>query len=430
MRAGTYRSNGKIEVFMNKINSTGIVQKYVKTKIVLKILGLSLLVTTFAQAMNYKPIEYYGFLSAVQHGKYEEVKRLLARYDSLKNEQDRDGDSALMLAVREGHAQIVKLLLDAGANVNHGNNEGRTALMYASKYAYRDKDLTILPMLIARGADVNQANKFGGTPLSGAVCNGRKAYVEKLIEAKANVNHRDPRGITPLIDAAMNGECEIAQTLIDAKADVHLVVNMGSQDDRDDRTALSIASKAKYQELSELLLKEIVRERVNILKAGIQALLIYLKSKAKALGNESGAPEIYKNAKVLFYPFFQESIEDIYLEEIIKVENTKMQEAFGAKYLPIFANKYKQFLRAVCTGDEQTVKELLATIPVDLNINQRGSTPLMFAAQNGKETIVKILLDANANPNLRNAYSESALDFAQGSGHTDIAQILKEAKKK
>ena len=53
-----------------------------------------------------------------------------------------------------------------------------------------------------------------------------------------------------------------------------------------------------------------------------------------------------------------------------------------------------------------------------------GSTPLMMAAHYGTPSAVKLLLEAGADPLLRNEQGLSAIDFAQRANRADSAEII------
>ena len=70
-----------------------------------------------------------------------EIVRLLIAHGADVNAQSREGKSALMFACDEDNLEVVKILLEAGANVNFKNSDGETALNLASneeikKFAY------------------------------------------------------------------------------------------------------------------------------------------------------------------------------------------------------------------------------------------------------------------------------------------------------
>ena len=54
------------------------------------------------------------------------------------NEKDKDGNTALILASSNGNVEVVKYLIDSGANVNIKNNECKTALDLAEENGYEE----------------------------------------------------------------------------------------------------------------------------------------------------------------------------------------------------------------------------------------------------------------------------------------------------
>ncbi len=67
-----------------------------------------------------------------------------------------DGSTALMLAANSGNAEIVRLLIERGANINASENKkGQTALMWAAAEGHSE----IVSLLIERGADAKAVSK-------------------------------------------------------------------------------------------------------------------------------------------------------------------------------------------------------------------------------------------------------------------------------
>src|SRR5262249_55214412 len=112
---------------------------------------------------------------------------------------------------------VVRLLLDRGANPNHADNAGATALMWAIP------DEAKVRLLLAKGAQVNVASKTTGrTPL--LIASGRPgaAGVVRLLLAKgADPRARDSKGETTVFRAALSGDPEILRALLDQGADVN-----------------------------------------------------------------------------------------------------------------------------------------------------------------------------------------------------------------
>lgn len=88
--------------------------------------------------------------------------------------------SVLHAAVRSGNAELVKLVLDAGAGVNNVESLGETPLHVAAENDY----VEVARLLLAAGADINTRRIFDETPLDVAVRVGAKG-VQDLLKAKS-----------------------------------------------------------------------------------------------------------------------------------------------------------------------------------------------------------------------------------------------------
>ena len=106
----------------------------------------------------------------------EMLKILLDGGASAKNITSRYDGTALIAAAHLGHAEAIKLLVDAKAPLNHVNNLGWTALMEAIVLGNGGLNHTAtVRALVEAGADVDVADKQGATPLQHA---RRRGYVE------------------------------------------------------------------------------------------------------------------------------------------------------------------------------------------------------------------------------------------------------------
>ncbi len=146
-----------------------------------------------------------ALLNAAKDG-YPTLVKLLLDAGANINHQDKDGQTALMWATLYEHTEVVKLLLDAGANVNHQNKDGQTVLVVATGNVHSPIImLNIVKMLLVAGADPNIPGNTGTTPLRLAVMYKHIKFVKLLLDAKANVNHqRTKDGNTALIIASGN----------------------------------------------------------------------------------------------------------------------------------------------------------------------------------------------------------------------------------
>ena len=122
--------------------------------------------------------------------------------------------SPLDLGARSGHAEVVELLLKAGADVNARNTRGDTPLCGAA--GLRAKTVAIL---LKAGAEVNP-NGAPSSPLHLAALRGNAEVVALLLTAGAEVKAKTSDGFTPLHAALRGGNAEVVAMLLNAGAEV------------------------------------------------------------------------------------------------------------------------------------------------------------------------------------------------------------------
>ncbi|MCM8525131.1 MAG: ankyrin repeat domain-containing protein [Lentisphaeraceae bacterium] len=126
--------------------------------------------------------------------------------------------SPLQVASSRGFHKTVKLLLDAGADVNYVSND-RSVLMSGIE----SEDQETVRLLIEAGADVNYINNLASYPLADAIYYGNLDTVKLLVENGADVNLTNEHQFTPLIAACNRGYFDIARYLINNGANVNVV---------------------------------------------------------------------------------------------------------------------------------------------------------------------------------------------------------------
>lgn len=114
------------------------------------------------------------------------------------NIQGNYGNTALMKASREGKFEIVKELLDAGADIALKNADGNTALWLACF----SENSSIVEILIDAGIEIDTLNINGVTPLMYAASSGKENMVTLLLNAGADVSIKNPDDFTALDLAA------------------------------------------------------------------------------------------------------------------------------------------------------------------------------------------------------------------------------------
>uniref|UniRef100_A0AAY5EMW6 Uncharacterized protein n=1 Tax=Electrophorus electricus TaxID=8005 RepID=A0AAY5EMW6_ELEEL len=123
---------------------------------------------------------------------------------ALTEHADSEGWTALRSAAWGGHKESVKVLLEAGAEVDGCDADGRTALRAASWGGHEE----ILLTLIAHGAEVDRVDYEGRTPLIAAAYMGHKEVVELLLRRGAYTDVRDVEGRPLLYLLVLEGDLD------------------------------------------------------------------------------------------------------------------------------------------------------------------------------------------------------------------------------
>lgn len=126
---------------------------------------------------------------------FPEIRRSSGIRVPAVNARNRAGETALHLASAVGSTDLVRILLDAGANVNALTEvERRTPLHLACLCDHAD----VLKLLLnCATAELNSKDRYGDTPLHLAVKNGNAQLVRLLVRHGAKTEIRNLRGITP-----------------------------------------------------------------------------------------------------------------------------------------------------------------------------------------------------------------------------------------
>jgi ankyrin repeat protein len=145
-------------------------------------------------------------LQAAMQQCHVEIVRFLLDHGANANELTRDGKSLLHWAVATGNAEIVRMLLEAGAEVNAGDWENQTPLMRAS----HSGNLEMVTLLLDYGADINahtanvHPEYYGGaTALIEAIKEEHLDVVRLLLDRGADVNAQGAAGTSALDWATM-----------------------------------------------------------------------------------------------------------------------------------------------------------------------------------------------------------------------------------
>ncbi|XP_076298619.1 E3 ubiquitin-protein ligase mind bomb 1 isoform X3 [Lasioglossum baleicum] len=133
------------------------------------------------------------------------------------------GHTALQAASQNGHSEVIKILLRYKSDVEIEDKDGDRAVHYA---AFGDES-GVMALLAGAGADLNARNKRRQTALHMAVNKGHAGAVRTLLELGCHPSLQDSEGDTPLHDAISKKRDDILALLLDHAADITLTNNNG-----------------------------------------------------------------------------------------------------------------------------------------------------------------------------------------------------------
>lgn len=234
----------------------------------------------FAMSRSSAPLSERELMAAASRGDtaliaagragHIEVVDYLLQHDAKFDVANRQGEVVLFIAAAQGDQVLVKKLLDHGADANsleQGNRASHLSLARSAMgrdsvliRAAQQGHLEVVRLLLGAGADVNHRGFMGRTALYSAVENGRMGVAGVLLEQGANAGQASMAGITPVMEAAKSGNPRLIQALLDKGADINIIERpeLGYASDTDGSagmTALMFAARGGHQAAVELLLK-------------------------------------------------------------------------------------------------------------------------------------------------------------------------------
>ncbi|KAL2817567.1 hypothetical protein BJX63DRAFT_102185 [Aspergillus granulosus] len=154
--------------------------------------------------------------SACVSGHLEVVKFLLDRGADVNVPTD-DYGSPLLAAAVNWWPEIIRLLLEQGADPNVISHVWISPLQLVSS-----SEIELVQLMVSKGANVNGPKDYYGAPLVSAVAAGQLKIVDFLLDSGADINAHHSGKKTALVSAARYGHYGIVQLLLDRGVDVAL----------------------------------------------------------------------------------------------------------------------------------------------------------------------------------------------------------------
>ncbi|XP_043657224.1 ankyrin repeat and KH domain-containing protein mask isoform X5 [Drosophila teissieri] len=312
-------------------------------------------------------------MEAASAGHVEVAKVLLEHGAGINTHSNEFKESALTLACYKGHLDMVRFLLQAGADQEHKTDEMHTALMEASM----DGHVEVARLLLDSGAQVNMPTDSFESPLTLAACGGHVELATLLIERGANIEEVNDEGYTPLMEAAREGHEEMVALLLSKGA------NINATTEETQETALTLACCGGFMEVAAFLIKE----GANL---------------------ELGASTPLMEAS-------QEGHTDLVSFLLKKKANVHAETQTG-----------DTALTHACENGHTDAAGVLLSYGAELeHESEGGRTPLMKACRAGHLCTVKFLIQKGANVNKQTTSNDhTALSLACAGGHQSVVELL------
>ncbi|PIA80053.1 Serine/threonine-protein phosphatase 6 regulatory ankyrin repeat subunit B [Cercospora beticola] len=330
------------------------------------------------------------------------------------NARNRDGRTALFVAMVAGHDDIVKALLEAeGFEVDeeatfcqvllhwavyHGHDKVKQLLLDTGKAAIDEEkewyydllswaarngyDKIVQLLLDISKAASDEQNKWYDAILSWAAHNSYDEIVGPLLETGA-VNSTDKDGLTPLYRASLRGLDKVVQLLLDTgEVDVNAAT-------KDGRTPFYWAARFGHDKVVQLLIET---GKVDVNAAD-------------------------KNAETSFYLAIYWGHDKV-VRLLLETGNVNVNAANNNGETPLHC--------AASRGHEHVVQLLLGKGKAEVDAaDHAGRTALISAASSSHDKVVQLLLTrSNADIKAADHKGQTALDYARSQGHERIVQLL------
>jgi len=180
------------------------------------------------------------------------VADLLHKYGAVVDVRDRQEWTPLYEVARSGSVDIMRWLLNHGANASAQTDLGRLSLHRAAF----NENLDAVEVLLEYNPDIDLQDNYGDTPLHDILTRiGRfpeakvVEIVRRLLEYGADPNIRTHSGSTPLHQASSGGSLEVARLLLSYGANI-------VEKDAEGKTPFQVASLRGHDEIMILLLEQ------------------------------------------------------------------------------------------------------------------------------------------------------------------------------
>uniref|UniRef100_F1KXQ9 NAD(+) ADP-ribosyltransferase n=1 Tax=Ascaris suum TaxID=6253 RepID=F1KXQ9_ASCSU len=348
------------------------------------------------------------FLSACEAWNLDEVHRVVESGFNVDAFDD-DHVTGLQMAAATGNIGIVEYLVDNGADIEKSNQVGMTPLHHAC----RNGHINVVRILVQRGANYQKLTYLGASSMTLAAAGGHIELVKLLLDLRVSVNPSHTALCpTPIIAAAFRRHTHICALLTHrgAYVDGHIqrLWNLSALS-----TAISCGATSVVSALLELGANASFRSLGGRTATELASAL-----------NREDALAVIKTA--LRSSIKEEKPKEVDLRErILARDEVAVRVALRrGTTCTTFAEGCTPLMYAILLADITIVKAIMEeNANIDAAESVSGLTALMLAAIVGDSEIIECLLNAGADASLTSFEGLTALDYALTSGLLD-AEVL------
>ncbi len=384
---------------------------------------------------------------AIKYGKYDIAQYLLGKYSDEKKEAavrqtDGNGRTLLHLAILAKNADLVKLLLENGADANERDADHRTPLNCAISMRC---GLEIVKNLLDKGANIGAKDNHGRYPVEMAIAHHCDLDVVNHFLGKDIISIKDKRLVPPLYlhFAALGGNVAVAKHLIELGFDLNAQNLKG-------RTPLDFAARAGQSEMAKLLLQKganrgeenIAKKKFHeltgpdgntllhlaIINDDIELAELLIASGAKVNGrNSAGMTPLHLATNCCNLKFIQLLLENN--------ANPNIEDKSGRRFHERTFSQDKKNVEkktllhiAIHQGNVKLAKLLIAN-GADVNAKDHQElTPLHLATDCWNLELIQLLLEKKANPNIQDKDGKEIHEVTDSNGDTLLHRAIHEGK--
>ena len=337
------------------------------------------------------------------------VRTLVTKHKANVNDRIHSGDTPIILAARKNHELIVHALLsDSGCLVDAIGQNGYTALHYSCTDGHAD----IVRALVNHKTNVNARTDSGDTPLTLAAKYKHDNVVHALLsDSQCLIDAKSQDGYTALHYSCRYDHVDIVRTLVKHKANVNARTDSGD-------TLLTLATRNKHDNVVHALLSDsqcLVDAKGQDGYTALQYSCRYghvdiVKALVKHKANVNARTDRGDTPLTLATRNKHDNVMHALLSDSQCLVDAKGQDGYTA-------------LHYSCRDGHVDIVKILVKHKANLNARtDSGNTPLTLAARNKHDNVVHALLSDSVDAKGQDGYTE--LHYSCRDGHVDIVKIL------